>query len=195
MNLLALALAAFFIHIFVQVPSRVAINAFLGVGALLPSHFFWCSWIVVDFFAQGLLNFESTGETDPYKKLRELVRFEMSREALVCGKEHEVCCTESNFAMAVLKFRGELEKIVPDSQKEVLDSMAYSLYSDFTKFFVCVAFDMVADAKIYEMKEFRPLQINAMGREVRVNIKAIVEQNAKPQKSETVTTWFRRWFA
>lgn len=142
MNLLALALAAFFIHIFVQVPSRVAINAFLGAGALLPSHFFWCSWIVVDFFAQGLLNFESTGETDPHKKLRELVRFEMSREALVCGKEHEVCCTESNFAMAVLKFRGELEKIVPDSQKEVLDSMAYSLYSDFTKFFACTAFDM-----------------------------------------------------
>lgn len=42
------------------------------------------------------------------------------------------------------------------------------------------------------MKVFHPLQINTMGCEVRVNIKAIVEQNAKPQKSETVTTWFRR---
>ena len=137
------------------------------------------------------LKMESTGETDPYKKLRELVRFEMSREALACGKEHEVCCTESNFAMAVLKFHDELKKIVPDSQKEVLDSIAYSLYSDFTKFFVCVAFDMVADAKIYGMKEFRPLQINAMGREVRTSVKVIAEQNAKPQKSETVTNWFR----
>lgn len=136
------------------------------------------------------LKMESTGETDPYKKLRELVRFEMSRDALLAGKEHEVCCTESNFAMAVLKFRSDIEKLVPDSQKEVLDSMAYSLYSDFTNFFVCSTLDMIADVKIYEMKEFRPLQINAMGKEIRTSVNVMAQQAGKPQKSETVTNWF-----
>jgi len=129
--------------------------------------------------------------TDAYKKLRELVRFEMFHESVAEGREHEVCCTESNFENAVAKFRHELDKIVPDSQKEVLDSMCYSLYSDFTKFLVCSAFDMVADAKIYEMPEFRPLQLNAMGKELRTNVNVIKQQNAKPQKSQVVTDWFR----
>lgn len=136
------------------------------------------------------LKMEASGETDPYKKLRELVRFEMARDALLAGREYEVCCTESNFAMAVLKFRSDIEKLVPESQKEALDSMAYSLYSDFTNFFVCASFDMVADAKIYEMKEFRPLQINAMGKEIRTSVNVMAKQNGKPQKSETVTKWF-----
>lgn len=133
----------------------------------------------------------SENENDPYKKLREVVRFEMSQESILNGKEHELCCTESNFKNALAKFRNELEKIVPQSQLEVVDSMAHSLYSDFTNFFVCASLDMIADAKIYAMKEFRPLQLNAMGKEVRTYVNVIKQQNAKPQKSQTVTNWFK----
>lgn len=129
--------------------------------------------------------------TDAYKKLRELVRFEMYREALLNNQEREVCCTESNFAKATAMIRGELDAIVPENQKEVLDSMCYSLYSDFTKYFVCATFDMIADAKIYGMKEFRPLQLNALGKEVRTNVNVIHQHNGKPQKSQTVSNWFR----
>lgn len=127
---------------------------------------------------------------DPYKKLRELVRFIMARESLLANMDYEVCCTENNLANAMGKIRAELDKIVPESQKEVVDSMGYALYSDFTKYFVCSVFDMIADAKIYQMKEFRPLQLNAMGKEVRTNVNVIHQQNGKPQKSETVTNWF-----
>lgn len=133
----------------------------------------------------------SENENDPYKKLREVVRFEMSQESILNGKEHELCCTESNFKNALAKFRNELEKIVPQSQLEVVDSMAHSLYSDFTNFFVCASLDMIADAKIYAMKEFRPLQLNAMGKEIRTYVNVIKQQNAKPQKSQTVTNWFK----
>jgi len=129
-------------------------------------------------------------ETDPYKKLRELVRFEMYRDTVQNDVEHEICCTENNFKNATAKFRGEIEKIVPQSQMEVVESMSYSLYSDFTKFFVNSAMDMVADSKIYQMEEFRPLQLNALGKEIRSYVNAIRQQNAKPQKSQVVTTWF-----
>lgn len=134
---------------------------------------------------------EESDETDAYKKLREVIRFEMSREAAACSKEFEICCTDSNFNNAMAKIRGDLEKIVPESQKEVVDSIGYSLFSDFTKYFVYTTFDMIADAKIYTMKEFRPLQLNALGKELRTNVKVIRQQNAKAQKSETVTNWFR----
>ncbi|MCQ2063059.1 MAG: hypothetical protein MJY99_06945 [Fibrobacter sp.] len=134
---------------------------------------------------------EESDETDAYKKLREVIRFEMSREAAACSKEFEICCTDSNFNNAMAKIRGDLEKIVPESQKEVVDSIGYSLFSDFTKYFVCTTFDMIADAKIYTMKEFRPLQLNALGKELRTNVNVIRQQNAKAQKSETVTNWFR----
>lgn len=133
----------------------------------------------------------SDDEGDVYKKLREVVRFEMARESILNNREHEVCCTESNFRNAVGKFRGELEKIVPESQMEVLESMSQSLYSDFTNFFVCASMDLIADAKIYQMKEFRPLQLNAMGKEIRTYVNVIKLQNAKPQKSQVVTDWFR----
>lgn len=129
--------------------------------------------------------------TDAYKKLREVVRFELARESILANMDYEVCCTQSNLANAMGKIRSELDKIVPDNQKEVVESIGYSLYSDFTKFFVCSVFDMIADAKIYQMPEFRPLQLNAMGKEVRTNVNVIHQQNAKPQKSETVTGWFR----
>lgn len=129
-------------------------------------------------------------ETDPYKKMRELVRFEMYRETVLNDVEHEVCCTESNLDSAMAKFRSELEKIVPQSQPEVVQSMGYSLYSNFTKFMVNTVMDMVADAKIYQMEEFRPLQLNALGKELRSYVNAIRQQNAKPQKSQTVTNWF-----
>lgn len=128
--------------------------------------------------------------TDAYKKLREVVRFELARESILANMDYEVCCTQSNLANAMGKIRSELEKIVPESQKEVVDSMGYALYSDFTKFFVCSVFDMIADARIYQMPEFRPLQLNAMGKEVRTNVNVIHQQNSKPQKSETVTNWF-----
>lgn len=134
---------------------------------------------------------EESDETDAYKKLREVIRFEMSREAAACSKEFEICCTDSNFNNAMAKIRGDLEKIVPESQKEVVDSIGYSLFSDFTKYFICTTFDMIADAKIYTMKEFRPLQLNALGKELRTNVNVIRQQNAKAQKSETVTNWFR----
>lgn len=134
---------------------------------------------------------EESDETDAYKKLREVIRFEMSREAAACRKEFEICCTDSNFNNAMAKIRGDLEKIVPESQKEVVDSIGYSLFSDFTKYFICTTFDMIADAKIYTMKEFRPLQLNALGKELRTNVNVIRQQNAKAQKSETVTNWFR----
>lgn len=132
----------------------------------------------------------SEADGDAYKKLREVVRFEMAEEARAAGKEFELCCTETNYAIAVGKFREELEKIIPKEQMEVFDSMAHSLYSDFTNFFVCASFDMIADAKIYEMPEFRPLQLNAMGKEVRTYVNVIKQQNAKPQKSKVVTNWF-----
>lgn len=133
----------------------------------------------------------SEDATDAYKKLREVVRFELARESILANMDYEVCCTESNLANAMGKIRGELEKIVPESQKDVVDSMGYALYSDFTKFFVCSVFDMIADSRIYNMAEFRPLQLNAMGKELRTNVNVIHQQNAKPQKSETVTNWFR----
>lgn len=133
----------------------------------------------------------SEDATDAYKKLREVVRFELARESILANMDYEVCCTESNLANAMGKIRGELEKIVPESQKEVVDSMGYALYSDFTKFFVCSVFDMIADSRIYNMVDFRPLQLNAMGKELRTNVNVIRQQNAKPQKSETVTNWFR----
>lgn len=133
----------------------------------------------------------SENDSDLYKKLREVVRFEMAHESMSCGKEHEVCCTESNFVEAMGKIRAELEAIVPKGQMDVVQSMGQSLYSDFTQFFVCAVLDMVADVKIYQMKEFRPLQLNAMGKEVRTYVNVIRQQNAKPQKSKTVTHWFK----
>lgn len=132
----------------------------------------------------------SEDATDAYKKLREVVRFEMFHESLLAGKEFEVCCTESNFAMAMNKIRPEIAKLVPENQKEAVDSIGYSIYSDFTKFLVCSAFDMVADAKIFEMPEFRPLQLNALGKEVRTNVNVVRQQKDKPQKSKVVTDWF-----
>ena len=132
----------------------------------------------------------SEDATDAYKKLREVVRFEMFHESLLAGKEFEVCCTESNFAMAMNKIRPEISKLVPENQKEAVDSIGYSIYSDFTKFLVCSAFDMVADAKIFEMPEFRPLQLNALGKEVRTNVNVVRQQKDKPQKSKVVTDWF-----
>lgn len=132
----------------------------------------------------------SEDATDAYKKLREIVRFEMFHESLLAGKEFEVCCTESNFAMAMNKIRPEIAKLVPENQKEAVDSIGYSIYSDFTKFLVCSAFDMVADAKIFEMPEFRPLQLNALGKEVRTNVNVVRQQKDKPQKSKVVTDWF-----
>lgn len=134
------------------------------------------------------------GETDPYRKLRDTVRFEMSREAILANREFEICCTESNYKNAMSKFRNELEKIVPQGQMEVVESMSQALYSDFTNFFVSTTLDMVADAKIYQMKEFRPLQLNALGKEIRTYANVIKQQNSKPQKSETVTDWFRTMF-
>ncbi|MCQ2092931.1 MAG: hypothetical protein MJY85_09655 [Fibrobacter sp.] len=128
--------------------------------------------------------------TDVYKKLREVVRFELARESILANMDYEVCCTQSNLANAMGKIRGELDKIVPENQKEVVESIGYSLYSDFTKFFVCSVFDMIADSRIYNMPEFRPLQLNAMGKEVRTNVNVIHQQNSKPQKSEVVTNWF-----
>lgn len=136
----------------------------------------------------------SEDEGDLYRKLRDVVRFEMSREAMLAGKDNEICCTESNYKNVMAKFRGELEQIVPQGQQEVVESMAQALYSDFTNFFVSTTLDMVADAKIYQMKEFRPLQLNAMGKEVRTYANIIKQQNSKPQKSETVTDWFRTMF-
>jgi len=132
----------------------------------------------------------SEDATDAYKKLRELVRFEMLQESLLVGKEFEVCCTERDFAMAMNKIRPQIEKIVPENQKEAVDTLGFSIYSDFTKFLVCSAFDMVADAKIFEMPEFRPLQLNALGKEVRTNVNVIGQQSNKPQKSKVVTDWF-----
>lgn len=134
------------------------------------------------------------GETDPYKLLRDVVRFEMSREAVLANMEYEICCTESNYSNAMAKFRSELEKIVPQGQFEVVESMSQALYSDFTNFFVNMTLDMVADSKIYQMKEFRPLQLNAMGKEIRTYANVIKQQNEKPQKSETVSSWFRTLF-
>ncbi len=133
-------------------------------------------------------------ENDLYRKLRDVVRFEMSREAALANMEYEICCTDSNYRNAMTKFRGELEKIVPQGQQEVVESMAQALYSDFTNFFVSATLDMVADAKIFQMEEFRPLQLNALGKEVRTYANIIKQQNAKPQKSETVTDWFRIMF-
>ena len=132
----------------------------------------------------------SEDATDAYKKLREVVRFELARESILANMDYEICCTQNNLANAMGKFRNELDKIVPENQKEVVESMGYSLYSDFTKYFVCTVFDMIADAKIYNMPEFRPLQLNAMGREIRTSVNVVMQQNAKPQKSETVTNWF-----
>lgn len=128
--------------------------------------------------------------TDAYKKLREVVRFELARESLLANMDYEVCCTQTNLENAMGKIRGELEKIVPADQKEVVESMGYSLYSDFTKFFVCAVFDMIADSRIYDMPEFRPLQLNAMGKEIRTNVNVVHQQANKPQKSEIVTNWF-----
>lgn len=136
----------------------------------------------------------SEDENDLYRKLRDVVRFEMNREATLANIEYEICCTESNYKNAMAKFRGELEQIVPQGQQEVVESMAQALYSDFTNFFVSATLDMVADFKIYKMKEFRPLQLNAMGKEVRTYANVIRQQNAKPQKSVTVTDWFRTMF-
>lgn len=133
----------------------------------------------------------SEDESDLYRKLRDVVRFEMAQESKLNHKEHEVCCTEFNYQNAMKKFRGELEKIVPNSQMEVLESMSQSLYSDFTNFFVCASMDFIADAKIYQMPEFRPLQLNAMGKEIRTYVNVVKQQNAKPQKSQVVTDWFR----
>ena len=132
----------------------------------------------------------SDDATDAYKKLREVVRFEMFHEAALAGKEFEVCCTESNFAKAMNKLRADISKLVPEDQKEAVETIGYSLYSDFTKYLICSAFDMVADAKIFEMPEFRPLQLNALGKEVRTNVNVIRQQNNKPQKSQVVTDWF-----
>jgi len=133
----------------------------------------------------------SEDDADLYRKLRDVVRFEMNRESILNNKEYELCCTESNFKNAESRFRGELEKIVPPGQMEVLDSMTHSIYSDFTKFFVSTVLDMIADAKIYQLAEFRPLQLNALGKEVRTYVNVIKQQNAKPQKSQVVTDWFR----
>lgn len=133
-------------------------------------------------------------ESDPYKKLREVIRFEMLQESQACHKDFEICSTESNLNCAMKKIRGELESVVPESQKQVVDSIGKSLYSDFAGFFVGAALDMVADAKIYEMKEFRPLQLNAMGKEIRTYANIVKQQNSRPQKSETVTNWFRTVF-
>lgn len=136
----------------------------------------------------------SEDENDLYRKLRDVVRFEMSREALLANADYELCCTEVNYKNALGKFQGDLEKIVPNGQPEVLASMSQALYSDFTNFFVSETLDMVADAKIYQMAEFRPLQLNALGKEVRTCANIVKQQNSKPQKSETVTDWFRVMF-
>jgi len=133
----------------------------------------------------------SEDDADLYRKLRDVVRFEMNRESILNNKEYELCCTESNFKNAESRFRGELEKIVPPGQMEVLESMTHSIYSDFTNFFVSTSLDMIADAKIYQLAEFRPLQLNALGKEVRTYVNVIKQQNAKPQKSQVVTDWFR----
>lgn len=134
---------------------------------------------------------DASDETDPYRRLREVMRFEMAHEAILNNKEFEICCTDKNLENAMAKIRGELEEIVPDSQKQVVDSIGSSLYAEFTKYLVCTTFDMIADIKIYEMKEFHPLQINAIGKELRTTINMIRQQSAKPQKSRTVTDWFR----
>ena len=132
----------------------------------------------------------SDAATDAYKKLRELVRFEMLHETLFAGKEFEVCCTESNFAQAMNKLRPEISKLLPEDKKEAVESIGYTLYSDFTKYLICSAFDMVADMKIFEMPEFRPLQLNALGKEVRTNVNVMRQQKNKPQKSQVLTDWF-----
>lgn len=137
---------------------------------------------------------EASDEKDPYRKLRDVVRFEMSREAALANRSFELCCTDSNYMNALGKFRDEMAKNVKVDQPEVIESMAQALYSDFTSFFVSATMDMVADAKIYQMKEFRPLQLNAIGKEVRTCANIVKQQNAKPQKSETVTDWFRIMF-
>lgn len=133
-------------------------------------------------------------ENDLYRKLRDVVRFEMSREAVLANMDYEICCTEENYRNALGKFQADLEKIVPGNQPEVLASMSQALYSDFTNFFVSETLDMVADFKIYKMPEFRALQLNALGKEVRTCANIVKQQNAKPQKSETVTSWFRTMF-
>lgn len=133
-------------------------------------------------------------ENDLYRKLRDVVRFEMSREAILNNVDYELCCTEANYKNALGKFQADLEKIVPNGQLDVLASMSQALYSDFTNFFVSETMDMVADAKIYQMPEFRALQLNALGKEVRTCANIVKQQNSKPQKSETVTDWFRVMF-
>lgn len=133
-------------------------------------------------------------ENDLYRKLRDVVRFEMSREAILANMDYEICCTEENYKNALGKFQSDLEKIVPNGQQDVLASMSQALYSDFTNFFVSETLDMVADFKIYQMPEFRALQLNALGKEVRTCANIVKQQNSKPQKSETVTDWFRVMF-
>lgn len=133
-------------------------------------------------------------ETDPYKRMRGAVRFSMLHEAKSCGKEYEICCTEKNLESAMKIIRKDLEKAVPANQLQVIDSMGHSLVSDFADFFVSRTLDMVADIKIYGMKEFRPLQLNAMGKEIRTYANIVSQQNAQPQKSETVSNWFRTLF-
>jgi len=137
---------------------------------------------------------EPSDENDLYRKLRDVVRFEMSREAILNNVDYELCCTDVNYKNALGKFQADLEKIVPNGQPEVLASMSQALYSDFTNFFVSETLDMVADAKIYQMPEFRALQLNALGKEVRTCANIVKQQNSKPQKSETVTDWFRVMF-
>lgn len=136
------------------------------------------------------------GEADgePYKKLRSVLRLEMKSEASSRGEDFEICCTEENRKAFLNRIRGELESFVPESGRQFVDSMGDSLYSDFADFFVGCALDMVADAKIYAMREFRPLQLNAMGKELRTYANIVKRQNLQAQKSQTVTDWFKTMF-
>ncbi len=131
------------------------------------------------------------GASVTYKILREVVRFTMYRNSVLNNMDHEVCCTETNFANVMGRIRGDLEKIVPPEQRQFLDSMGQSIYSDFTSLFLFAGMDLIVDALIYEMKEFRPLQLNIMGKEIRTNIGIVKSQLNKEQKSQTVTGWFK----
>lgn len=90
------------------------------------------------------------------------------------------------------KFHEELKRS-RQAQNNTFNPMAYPLYSHFTKFFVRVAFDMVANAKIYETKEFFPLQINVMKHEALTSIKAIAEQDAKRKMGKWIDFCCNEW--
>lgn len=131
---------------------------------------------------------------EPYKKLRNALRLEMKSEAISRGADFEICCTEENRKAFLNGIRGELESFVPESGRQFVDSIGDSLYSDFADFFVGRTLDTIADAKIYAMREFRPLQLNAMGKELRTYANIVKRQNLQAQKSQTVTDRFKTMF-